>query len=921
MNRMMRALIGALLMVVCARDVNAQTAAVREIQDQTLSPDGRWLLYELAPCFGCEAKASAEDKRVEAILRSTSSDVERRYDMAPGGHASFGPTGAWIAFTKDAAVVAVEVATGRTREFAGARAFVFNGLDASADWLALSSGSGKTSTTSKVDLELVRLASNVDRRFANVTAFAFNAAGDRLAVTDDAGLHVYACDERGIQEIATVAGGDLTSLVWSKPGRAVAAIRRGTPERAPAVVVATGLDKTPVTATFSAENLQGFPQASEIAPEPMLPSSGRYYATREALTWRDDERGLFVGVRPTRAAAAKTARVPTVEKLVLWHAADLRTPAEKQREVGIDATRSFLGFVSLADHRFKQLADESLAFVTANPSGPGVLAFDDRAYERDRRVSGRFTRDMYWIDLASGERRLIARALRIPYQPSDAYVGPALSPDGHIVVFMEEGDFWAYDGATGQRRRLAADVPFHLYDPAHIEAAPGTEWRAYHLQGWTRDGRGVLLSDGWDVWLTPLDGGATRSLTRDGRAQHVRYQRSDFTSITIGHDTALTDGIVDTSKPVYFTFRDSEKRRTGLVRSLPGRDGLEMLRSEEAQLEYRKARRADVYTYSHETALEYPEIRLSQPDWSPGRALTHVNPPNVISAGTRWLTYRSKSGETLHGALYLPSNYQPGHTYPMIVTVYEMRSYPHLHRFSGFPDAFYDQWTTQGYAVLYPDIRPKLGAAGPSAVDAVTAAVDAAVATGTIDRDHLGLEGFSYGGYESLYIATRTHIFKAAVPGGVISNLWSAYGRTYNPRSHGVPGSAIMEIGQNYLGAPWWDAWDATVDSSPLYHVRELDTPLLIYQGTNDAQTPFTEAEQFFTSARRAGKKNVVLLEYTDEGHSSAPYYRNPASARDAVHRIHEFFDHFLKGAPAPDWWTQGVSYPLGTAPAVPEPR
>jgi hypothetical protein len=69
----------------------------------------------------------------------------------------------------------------------------------------------------------------------------------------------------------------------------------------------------------------------------------------------------------------------------------------------------------------------------------------------------------------------------------------------------------------------------------------------------------------------------------------------------------------------------------------------------------------------------------------------------------------------------------------------------------------------------------------------------------------------------------------------------------------------------------------------------------------------------------RAGKTNLVLLEYTDEGHNSAPYLHDPANRRDAVRRVHEFVDHFLKGAPAPEWWTQGVSYALGTAPAAHE--
>jgi dipeptidyl aminopeptidase/acylaminoacyl peptidase len=112
------------------------------------------------------------------------------------------------------------------------------------------------------------------------------------------------------------------------------------------------------------------------------------------------------------------------------------------------------------------------------------------------------------------------------------------------------------------------------------------------------------------------------------------------------------------------------------------------------------------------------------------------------------------------------------------------------------------------------------------------------------------------------------------------------------------------------LKGPWWDYWDAFMKNAPLMSVRNVKTPLLMVHGDRDPAAPFSQAVEFFNTLQRAGKKAMVLLQYAGEEHSFSP-----AAERDSGAHMEEFFDHFLKGAPAPTWWSDGVSYYEGLVP------
>ena len=143
--------------------------------------------------------------------------------------------------------------------------------------------------------------------------------------------------------------------------------------------------------------------------------------------------------------------------------------------------------------------------------------------------------------------------------------------------------------------------------------------------------------------------------------------------------------------------------------------------------------------------------------------------PFTWSSGSQIVDYTvtlGKNGPTrkLQASLFLPANYVKGKSYPTLVYIYEKLSQGHYGfatpSANGFNKTVY---TSNGYAVLMPDITYRLNDPGMSAVWCLTAAVKAAVATGVVDPKHIGLQGHSWGGYQTAFTVTQTDLFAAAV--------------------------------------------------------------------------------------------------------------------------------------------------------------
>ena len=409
--------------------------------------------------------------------------------------------------------------------------------------------------------------------------------------------------------------------------------------------------------------------------------------------------------------------------------------------------------------------------------------------------------------------------------------------------------------------------------------------------------RGATCPDGWDIWKAPAHGGPG-SISR-------ATERETRSVIRLRFRLDADEKGIDLSAPLYFSAFGEFTKKGGVGVIQPGTSGIQMLHWDDAHYQtVIKAKHADVYLYTRETPLDYPNFYASNAKLEGSSKITDANPQQkdfLWTKGVRVIDYTSDKGDKLQGALYLPANYQPGKTYPTIVYIYEKltqgtNNYA-LPSFNGFNISVY---TSNGYAVLTPDIVYKVNDPGMSAVWCLVPAVKAAVGTGVVDPKRIALHGHSWGGYQTSFTVTQTNIFHAAIAGAPLTDMIAMYNAVYwNTGSANQP---IFESSQGRFTSGPWDNLEAYQRNSPVYHAKNVQTPLVILHNDKDGAVDWTQGIEYFNTLRRLGKP-VVMLQYKGENHG----LRKPENMKDYTVRMKEFFDYQLMDRQPPKWWTEGV--------------
>jgi dipeptidyl aminopeptidase/acylaminoacyl peptidase len=518
--------------------------------------------------------------------------------------------------------------------------------------------------------------------------------------------------------------------------------------------------------------------------------------------------------------------------------------------------------------------------------GRWAVGTSDDAYELQGNLDGQRYQDVYAVDTKTGQKKVIKKHLRW---------GNTASPDGSKYLYYEDRNFHVYDMETATERNITAGMPvsFVNVEDDHNIVDPPT-----NVVGWTSDNSAVLISDRWDIWKIPAAAGAPAvNLTVNGRKDQIRYQGR----VRIDPD----ERGIDLAKPQYFAAMSEWTKRAGYGVLQPGQTGLKMLLWEDASIaRLQKAEKADVWIYSKETPTDATSVYITNASLTGGRKIVDTSSeaaPLLWSSGAQLVDYVNTKGEKLQASLYLPANYEKGKQYPTVVYIYERLTQGHYQYGRPTANGFSRQaYTSNGYAVLQPDIKYYVNDPGMSAVWAIVPAVQAAIKTGVVDPKRVGLHGHSWGGYQTAFTITQTDIFAAAIAGAPLTNMISMYSIIY--KNTGGTNGAIFESSQGrFTGGPW-EQWAAYTRNSPVAHAKNVKTPLIILHNDQDGAVDFTQGIEYFNTLRRL-QKPVVLLEYPGENHGLA----RPANQQDYTVRMKEFFDHYLKGAASPDWLEYGV--------------
>jgi dipeptidyl aminopeptidase/acylaminoacyl peptidase len=319
-----------------------------------------------------------------------------------------------------------------------------------------------------------------------------------------------------------------------------------------------------------------------------------------------------------------------------------------------------------------------------------------------------------------------------------------------------------------------------------------------------------------------------------------------------------------------------------------------------------KAKDADVVMLTESTFNEFPDLMITNSSFANMKRVSNANPQkDGLSWGSAELVrYTNTDGVQLSGILMKPENFDPSKKYPLMVYIYEKLS-QNLNTFvnpspgTSINAAYY---VSNGYLVLEPDIVYTIGYPGQSALKCVLSAVQAVVDKGFVNEDAIGIQGHSWGGYQIAYMVTQTNRFKAAAPGAVVANMTSAYsGIRWGT---GLSRQFQYEHTQSRIGGTIWEYPMRFIENSPLFQLDRVQTPILTIHNDADTAVPWYQGIEFYLGLRRLGKE-VYMFSYNGEPHGLT---RRP-NQKDYTLRLQQFFDHFLKGAPEPDWMAHGIPF------------
>ena len=885
--------------------------AWKTIGATTLSNDGQWFGYRLAPGEG-DAQLMLRHTSSEREWKFEIGDPQAAQPAGDAGAPPAGPppTAVGVQFSEDAKWAAfttfptrteaqrlrrqrrpiesglgiVNLATGEKRDYPRIRRFAFSG-EASM-WIALhrqaapsggegggaagtggrgapgaagSGGGGAADAPKGTDLILRELATGNELNVGNVSEFGFTRDGRYLAFTIDArdkvGNGIQLRDmQSGAVTVLDSGAASYERLSWTEKGDGLAVLK-GSDDRALRDKRYAVLGFTDIAGGSPRKTVYD-PSADAAFPRDMTVSGNR------DARWTNDLQALLFGIHHPRQrdAAAEPAEsdgtsaanardgdgpagAPGADErvdLVLWHWQDSRLPTQQQVQEQRDRNFSYLSVFRVDAKKFVRLADEEVRTVTPAPMDRWAIGMDEREYELMGALNGQRFQDVYAVNMATGERKLAVRKVRW-------YNGPA--PDGNAFLFYEDGHYQIYSMETGQTRNITLGAPVSFVDTEddHNIVKPPAG-----VIGWASDSKSVLLHNNWDIWRVPTAGGTATNLTVNGHADAIRYT----TRFALEPPQDRDKGI-DLTKPIYVRAYGEWTKKGGIARIDSGKPGVQMLTwGDAAFTRLAKAKDADRFIYTRETVAEPPDYFVTDAAFAPGSRITDLRPQVAEfqwSAGSIVINYTSDRGDKLQAALFLPANYEKGKAYPTMVNFYEKMSQT-ANTFAqpsanGFNRSVY---TSNGYAVLMPDITYRVNDPGMSAVWCMLPAVRSAIATGIVDAKHIGITGHSWGGYQTAHLITQTDVFAAAVAGAPLTDMVSMYSLVY--KNTGGGNGAIFESSQGRFRGGFWDNWESYYRNSPVFFAKNVKTPLMILHNDRDGAVDFTQGVEFYNTLRRYGK-------------------------------------------------------------------
>jgi len=481
-----------------------------------------------------------------------------------------------------------------------------------------------------------------------------------------------------------------------------------------------------------------------------------------------------------------------------------------------------------------------------------------------------FEQRLALVDLASGKLSQIT--------PADTYVYEYdWSPDGKRFVVSSalgngDNNWWIAELSTLD---AATGVMKSIYKPKLQVANPV----------WSPDGKRIafiegIMSDegltGGDIFTMSSDGGDAKNLTKDRKASAAwlgwqpdgKILFSEF----VGGNSAIAALDPATGKIEQRWSAEGALSSAGIFGFLlsVAKDGKTI-----AGIFRSYSRAPEVVLITGESPTPTPVTSRNaslKPAWGEAKSITWKN-----------------DGYEVQGWLLYPRDFDPGKKYPLVVYVHGGPSHISLSHWPGSHD-FSSGLAGMGYFVLSPNPRGSFGQGeaftranvkdfGYGDFKDIMAGVDEAIRVAPIDSNRLGIAGWSYGGFMTMWAVTQTNRFKAAMAGAGLSNWQSYYGE-----------NLIDQWMIPFFGKSVYDDPEVYAKSSPINFIKKVKTPTLVLVGDSDGEVPAPQSYEFWHALKTLGVETQFVV-YEREGH----LFANPKHQRDVIARTLAWFDAHLK--------------------------
>jgi dipeptidyl aminopeptidase/acylaminoacyl peptidase len=477
------------------------------------------------------------------------------------------------------------------------------------------------------------------------------------------------------------------------------------------------------------------------------------------------------------------------------------------------------------------------------------------------------------------------------------------SPDSKSLAYIAadppgENNWWVAKLFT---QTLEGGAPESILKPAEVAGA--LHGLQIAVPRWSPDGKAIafiggIMSDqgstGGDVWIVGAKGGQPHNLTPKRHTSPAWIEWDDKEHIFVSELAAGNVQLVRFRVQGDPTADSVSTSFASPIFSIPGNVGdgrMELSLSSTANhsLFVFRASTFDRPTEVYGTNADNVMSAGSGADFAGVKQLTHLNDGVEPAWGkSESLSWRSDSFR-VQGWLMLPKDYDPSKKYPLIVEVHGGPAAAELSHWGGSGGLSATAFSAMGYFVLQPNPRGSYGQGeefteanrkdfGYGDLRDILAGVDAIEANYPVDPNRVGITGWSYGGFMTMFAITQTQRFKAAVSGAGLSDWLSYYGE-----------NSIDQWMIPYFGASVYDDPAVYAKSSAVNFIKQAHTPTLVVVGDRDGECPAPQSYEFW-HALRDQHVPTQLVVYPNEGHG----FVDPAHRRDVEVRAIEWFARYM---------------------------